>query len=150
AKIADELCFIKSMHTEAINHDPAVTFFQTGAQIAGRPSIGAWASYGLGSENKDLRAFVVMLSVGAPIGAQPLAHRLCGSGFLPTRYQAVKFRSGSEAVLYLSDPAFFSPDSRRRFLDHLSTLNPFFLNETATTEIYTRIAQYELAYRMQT
>src|SRR6476660_3489985 len=105
AKATDDLCFIKSMYTEAINHDPAVTFFQTGFQIAGRPSIGAWLSYGLGSANEDLPAFVVMISQGSGNpNDQPLADRHWGSGFLPTRYQGVKFRPGGDPVLYLSDP----------------------------------------------
>ena len=106
AKVADELCFIKTMHTEAINHDPAVTFFQTGAQLAGRPSIGAWVSYGLGSENQDLPAFVVMISRGSGNpNDQPLYDRLWGSGFLPTTYQGIKFRSVGDPVLYLNNPA---------------------------------------------
>ena len=152
ARIADELCFIRSMHTEAINHDPAVTFFQTGAQLAGRPSIGAWLAYGLGSENQDLPAFVVMVSKGSgqPEGGQPLAERMWGSGFLPTRYQGVKFRSTGDPVLYLSDPPGFSRDARRRFLDDLAKLNQMHLGEFSDPEISTRIAQYEMAYRMQT
>src|SRR5207249_4001217 len=105
AKVVDELCFIKSMHTEAINHDPAITFFQTGSQIAGRPSIGAWLAYGLGSENKDLPAFVVMITQGG--GDQPLYDRLWGSGFLPSKYQGVKFRSVGDPVLFLSNPPGF-------------------------------------------
>src|SRR6266581_3904677 len=117
AKIVDQLCFIKSMHTEAINHDPAVTFFQTGFQLAGRPSIGAWLSYGLGSENKDLPAFVVMVSSG--ISDQPLYDRLWGSGFLPTRYQGVKLRSGGDPVLYLSNPEGIDDGARRRFVEDL-------------------------------
>src|SRR5215471_17796433 len=123
AKVVDDLCFIKSMYTEAINHDPAVTFFQTGFQIAGRPSIGSWIAYGLGSENHDLPAFVVMVSVGTAGGDQPLADRMWGSGFLPTRYQGVKFRSGADPVLYLSNPAGLSATDRRRFLDDLGKLN---------------------------
>ncbi len=151
AKIADQLCFIKSMHTEAINHDPAVTFFQTGAQLAGRPSIGAWLSYGLGSENKDLPAFVVMISQGTGNpNDQPLYDRLWGSGFLPTKYQGVKFRSLGDPVLYLSNPPGFAPDDRRRFIDDLSQLNRLELDEFGDPEIATRIAQYEMAYRMQT
>ncbi|MEX2304402.1 MAG: DUF1501 domain-containing protein [Bryobacterales bacterium] len=151
AKIADELCFVRSMHTEAINHDPAVTFFQTGAQLAGRPSIGSWLAYGLGSENQDLPAFVVMVSKGSgqPEGGQPLAERMWGSGFLPTRYQGVKFRSTGDPVLYLSDPPGFSRDDRRRFLDDLAKLNEMHLGEFSDPEISTRIAQYEMAYRMQ-
>jgi len=151
AKVADQLCFIKSMHTEAINHDPAVTFFQTGAQLAGRPSIGAWLSYGLGSENKDLPAFVVMISQGSGNpNDQPLYDRLWGSGFLPTKYQGVKFRSIGDPVLYLSNPPGFTGDDRRRFIDDLSKLNRVELDEFGDPEISTRIAQYEMAYRMQT
>ena len=151
AKIADQLCFIKSMHTEAINHDPAVTFFQTGAQLAGRPSIGAWLSYGLGSENKDLPAFVVMISQGTGNpNDQPLYDRLWGSGFLPTKYQGVKFRSLGDPVLYLSNPPGFAPEDRRRFIDDLGQLNRMQLDEFGDPEIATRIAQYEMAYRMQT
>ncbi len=104
AKIADQLTFIRSMNTEAINHDPAVTFLQTGSQIAGRPSIGSWLVYGLGAETEDLPAFVVMISPGAGGGGQPLYDRLWGSGFLPTKYQGVKFRSVGDPVLYLSNP----------------------------------------------
>ena len=150
AGVADQLCFIKSMYTEAINHDPAVTFFQTGSQLAGRPSIGAWLAYGLGSESKDLPAFVVMVSAGSGNGDQPLADRIWGSGFLPTKYQGVKFRSGGDPVLYLSNPAGFSQSDRRRFLDDLSKLNQLEIEEFGDPEISTRIAQYEMAYRMQT
>ena len=151
AKIVDRLCFIKSMYTEAINHDPAITFFQTGAQLAGRPSIGAWVSYGLGSENKDLPAFVVMVSQGTGNrGDQPLYDRLWGSGFLPSKYQGVKFRSGADPVLYVSNPPGFGGDDRRRFLDDLTRLNQISLQDFGDPEIVTRIAQYEMAYRMQT
>lgn len=151
AKVVDDLCFIKSMHTEAINHDPAITFFQTGAQLAGRPSIGAWLSYGLGSENKDLPAFVVMVSQGSGNPAdQPLYDRLWSSGFLPSKYQGVKFRSGGDPVLYLSNPPGISSSTRRRFLDDLAQLNQLHLDEFGDPEITTRIAQYEMAYRMQT
>ena len=149
AKIADQLTFIKSMHTEAINHDPAITFFQTGAQLAGRPSIGSWLSYGLGSENRDLPGFVVMVSQGKA-GGQPLYDRLWGSGFLPTRYQGVKFRSIGDPVLYLSNPPGVNRSSRRRFLDDLNRLNRQQLDEFGDPEIATRIEQYEMAYRMQT
>ena len=148
AKIVDQLTFIKSMHTEAINHDPAITFFQTGAQLAGRPSIGSWLSYGLGSENRDLPTFVVMVSQGEITG-QPLYDRLWGSGFLPTRYQGVKFRSIGDPVLYLSNPPGVSRPSRRRFLDDLNHLNRLQLDEFGDPEIATRIEQYEMAYRMQ-
>jgi len=151
SKIADQLCFIKSMHTEAINHDPAVTFFQTGAQLAGRPSIGAWLSYGLGSENKDLPAFVVMISQGTGNpNDQPLYDRLWGSGFLATKYQGVKFRSLGDPVLYLSNPPGFGADDRRRFIDDLGQLNRLELDEFGDPEIATRVTQYEMAYRMQT
>jgi len=151
AQVVDELCFIKSMHTEAINHDPAITFFQTGAQLAGRPSIGSWLSYGLGSENQDLPAFVAMVSQGSGNPAdQPLYDRLWGSGFLPSRYQGVKFRSVGDPVLYLSNPPGLSDGTRRRFLDDLSRLNQLKLQEFGDPEIATRIAQYEMAYRMQT
>ncbi|HYI92582.1 MAG TPA: DUF1501 domain-containing protein [Bryobacteraceae bacterium] len=149
AKVADDLCFIRSMHTEQINHDPGITFFQTGFQLAGRPSIGSWISYGLGSENQDLPAFVVMTSKGGPLGDQPLADRLWSSGFLPTRYQGVKFRGGGDPVLYLSNPEGFGRDARRRFLNDLNDLNQAHLEQTGDPEISTRIAQYEMAFRMQ-
>ena len=151
ARVADKLCFIKSLYTEAINHDPAVTFFQTGAQLAGRPSIGSWLSYGLGSENADLPAFVSMISQGSGNpNDQPLYDRLWGSGFLPTQYQGVKFRAGGEPVLFLSNPKGLPAEARRRTLDHLAQLNELRLAESGDPEIATRIAQYELAYRMQT
>lgn len=150
AKVADDLCFIKSIYTEAINHDPAITFFQTGNQLAGRPSIGTWLSYGLGSENQDLPAFVAMVSQGSGNPAdQPLYDRLWGSGFLPTKYQGVKFRSVGDPVLYLSNPPGLGKDTRRRFLDGLARLNQLKLEENGDPEIATRIAQYEMAYRMQ-
>jgi hypothetical protein len=149
ARIVDELCIVKSMHTEAINHDPAVTFCQTGAQLAGRPSIGSWLAYGLGSENQNLPAFVVMISLGSAGADQPLYSRLWGSGFLPTRYQGVKFQSGRDPVLYLSNPAGFDAADRRRFLDDLAKLNQRRLEEAGDPEIATRIAQYEMAFRMQ-
>ena len=148
AKVIDDLCIIKSMHTEAINHDPAITFIQTGAQIAGRPSIGAWLAYGLGSESRDLPAFVVMVTQGG--GGQPLYDRLWGSGFLPTQYQGVKFRSVGDPVLYLSNPKGFSAENRRAYLDALAELNQIKLEEFGDPEISTRIAQYEMAFRMQT
>jgi hypothetical protein len=150
AKAADHLTFIKSVHTEAINHDPAVTFIQTGSQIAGRPSIGAWLSYGIGCETEDLPAFVVMISPGKGTGGQPLYDRLWGSGFLPSRYQGVKFRSVGDPVLYLSDPEGFSSTDRRRFLDALEKLNQMNLDTFGDPEISTRITQYEMAFRMQT
>ncbi len=150
AQIADELCFIKSMHTEAINHDPAITFFQSGAQLAGRPSMGAWLAYGLGSASRDLPAFVVLVSQGTGNPAdQPLYDRLWGSGFLPSQYQGVKFRSTGDPVLFLSNPEGLGDGTRRRILDDLGRLNSLRLEETGDPEIATRIAQYELAYRMQ-
>ncbi len=149
ARIADQLTFVKSMHTEAINHDPAVTFLQTGSQIAGRPSIGAWLSYGLGAETADLPAFVVMISPGQGGGGQPLYDRLWGSGFLPTRFQGVKFRSVGDPVLYLSNPPGFSRELRREYLDALGELNRITAAEFGDPETNTRIAQYEMAFRMQ-
>ncbi len=150
AKIADKLCFVKSMHTEAINHDPAVTFFQTGFQLAGRPSIGSWLSYGLGTENKDLPAFVVMISQGTGnVSDQPLYDRLWGSGFLPTKYQGVKFRSTGDPVLYLKNPEGVSADTRRGYLDDLAAMNQLKLEQAGDPEIATRMAQYEMAFKMQ-
>ena len=151
AGIADKLCFVKSMHTEAINHDPAITFFQTGSQIAGRPSVGAWLSYGLGKENEDLPAFVAMTSTGTGRpGGQPLYDRLWGSGFLPTTHQGVKLRGVGDPVLYLNDPAGIDRKLRRRMLDDIAAINQQKLSDFGDPEIATRIAQYELAYRMQT
>lgn len=151
ARAADDLCFVKSLYTEAINHDPAVTFITTGAQLAGRPSLGAWVSYGLGSENHDLPTFVAMISrgTGRP-NDQPLYDRLWGSGFLPSQYQGVKFRSFGDPVLYLSNPPGIDQVARREMLDELSQLNQLRSSEVGDPEIATRIAQYELAYRMQT
>ena len=147
ANVADDLCFIKSMHTEAINHDPAITFIQTGAQLAGRPSLGAWLSYGLGSENDNLPSFVAMVSGS---GGQPLYDRLWGSGFLPTKYAGVKFRSTGDPVLFLSNPPGISSRVRRRFLTDLAKLNRLKLQESGDPEVATRIAQYEMAAKMQT
>ncbi len=136
------------MQTEAINHDPAITFVQTGSQLAGRPSMGAWVAYGLGSMNQDLPAFVVLLSRGRT--DQPLYDRLWGCGFLPTRYQGVKLRGGKEPVLYLANPAGCSNATRRQMLDELGALEPgLHHEETGDPEILTRVSQYELAYRMQ-
>ena len=150
AKVVDRLTFIKSCHTEAINHDPAVTFFQTGSQIAGRPSMGSWVSYGLGAETQDLPAFVVMISPGQGGGGQPLYDRLWGSGFLPTRYQGVKFRSVGDPVLYLSNPEGFPAENRSVYLDALKAVNEQKLADYGDPETATRIAQYEMAFRMQT
>ncbi|MDA7537105.1 DUF1501 domain-containing protein [Akkermansiaceae bacterium] len=151
SSIADEMCLIRSMSTEAINHDPAITFFQTGAQIPGRPSIGSWMSYGLGSNNKDLPSFVAMVSrgTGRP-NCQPLYDRLWSSGFLPTQHAGVKFMSTGDPVLYLSNPEGMSAKARRKMLDYLAELNEQKLDEFADPEIATRIKSYELAYRMQT
>jgi hypothetical protein len=150
AGAADQLCMVRSLQTEAINHDPAVTFFQTGFQIAGRPSIGAWVAYGLGSENDNLPAFVVMVSQGSVAGTQALADRQWGSGFLPTTYQGVKFRSGADPVLYLSNPPGYPEPARRHFLDDLAKLNHMEAERYQDPEIATRIAQYELSFKMQT
>lgn len=151
AKIVDELCIVKSMYTEAINHDPAITFFQTGSQQAGRPSMGSWLSYGLGSENEDLPGFCVLLSrgTGRPFG-QPLYSKLWGNGFLHSLHQGVQFRSGKDPVLYLNDPAGMDRQSRRHMLDQVAALNEKQLQEFGDPEISTRISQYEMAYRMQT
>ncbi|MBX2843165.1 MAG: DUF1501 domain-containing protein [Flammeovirgaceae bacterium] len=146
--ISDELCFIKTMHTEAINHDPAITFFQTGSQQAGRPCIGSWLSYGLGSDNENLPSFCVLLS--RKINGQPLYSRLWGNGFLPSLHQGVQFRSGVDPVLYLNDPEGMSKTSRRRMLDYLKELHHLQYEKIMDPEINTRIAQYEMAYRMQT
>jgi hypothetical protein len=151
ARVADELCVVKSLYTEAINHDPAITFIQTGSQVAGRPCFGSWVSYGLGSENQDLPAFVVMISRGTGRRVdQPLYDRLWGSGFLPTRYQGVKFRSEGDPVLFLSNPPGVDEKVRRSMLDDIRKLNETNLTEFGDPEIATRIAQYEMAYRMQT
>ncbi len=146
AAIADELCFVKSMHTEAINHDPAITFLQSGSQLAGRPSMGAWVSYGLGRQNEDLPSFVAMTSGE---GDQPLYDRLWGAGFLPSEYQAVKLRRVGDPVLYLSDPPGLDRPSRRRMLDDLAELNDLRYRQQGDPEIRARIAQYEMAFRMQ-
>jgi hypothetical protein len=149
SRVVDDICVIKSMHTEAINHDPAITFFQSGHQQPGRPSIGAWLSYGLGSETQDLPSFVVLLSNNTFHQAQPLYDRLWGSGFLPSKFQGVKFRSQGDPVLYLNDPTNGTAASRRSLLDRLARLNRIRLAEVGDPEITSRIAQYEMAYRMQ-
>jgi hypothetical protein len=150
SKIVDDIAIIKSMHTEAINHDPAITFIHSGSQQPGRPSLGSWVSYGLGSENQNLPAFVVLLSLSnTPINDQPLFSRLWGSGFLPSSYQGVRFRSGANAVLHLSDPPGISRENRRVLLDALQQLNEQRLKDYGDPEIETRIAQFEMAYRMQ-
>ena len=148
AKIADDLCFVRSMFTEAINHGPGVTFMQTGTQIAGRPSIGAWLSYGLGQENANLPSFVVMITKGK--GGQPLGAHLWGGGFLPTRHQGVQFRAAKDPVLYLGNPDGISADSRRLMLDRLRELHEHQFAGTPDAEIQGRVDNYEMAFRMQT
>jgi hypothetical protein len=150
ASLADNWCQIRSMHTEAINHDPAITFCQTGSQLAGRPSIGSWISYGLGSQNKDLPAYVVLTSFGTGRpDDQPLYDRLWGAGFLPSQHQGVKFRNKGDAVLYLSNPQGMDSQRRRRTLDRLDQLNRQHFDQLGDPEIQTRISQYEMAFRMQ-
>ncbi|MGD1889023.1 MAG: DUF1501 domain-containing protein [Cyclobacteriaceae bacterium] len=148
AKMVDELCFIKSLHTDAINHDPAITFFQTGSQQAGRPSIGAWLSYGLGSDNENLPSFIVLVSKNA--GGQPLYARLWGNAFLPSKHQGVQFRSGKDPVLFLNDPNGYHRQDRAQMLDYLQQLNQLQYEAHGDSEVLNRIAQYEMAFRMQT
>ena len=150
SKVVDDLCIVRSMHTEAINHDPAITFMQTGSQQPGRPSMGSWLSYGLGSEAEDLPAFVVMISHGTGNDAnQGLLDRLWGSGFLPSSHQGVKFRSASDPVLYLNDPSGIDRSLRRTMLDGLAKLNDLQQKQDGDPEIATRMQQYEMAFRMQ-
>src|SRR5438094_1845516 len=150
-KIVDDITIIKSVYSEAINHDPAITFLQTGFQQPGRPSMGAWTTYGLGSENQNLPAFVVLISQANALNPdQPLFSRLWGSGFLPSRYQGVKFRASGDPVLYLSNPPGVPDATRRRMLDGIAKLNRLLAEKYADPEIDTRVAQYEMAYRMQT
>lgn len=149
-RVVDDICIVNSLHTEAINHDPAITYIQTGSQQPGRPSLGAWLSYGLGSEAQDLPAFVVMISHGSGTDAnQGLLDRLWGAGFLPSNHQGVKLRSGTDPVLYLTDPQGIDRVQRRRMLDSLAELNQIQWQQSGDPEIQTRIAQYELAFRMQ-
>ncbi len=147
AKVVDQLCVLRSMHTEAINHDPAITFFQTGSQIAGRPSIGSWLSYGLGSANKNLPDFCVLLTKNK--GGQPLYARLWGSGFLASGHQGVEFRAGRDPVLYLNNPAGISATARRKMLDRLGQLHQLEYQRSLDPSVEARIAQYEMAFRMQ-
>jgi uncharacterized protein (DUF1501 family) len=150
AGMVDHLAIVKSLNTEAINHDPAITFLQTGSQQPGRPSLGAWLSYGLGSENENLPTFVVMISQGSGNKTdQPIFSRLWGSGFLPSEHQGVRFRAGADPVLYLSDPPGIDRDTRKRMLGGVEELNQLALEQTKDPEIATRIAQYEMAFRMQ-
>jgi hypothetical protein len=149
AQVVDELCLIRSMYTEQINHDPAITFFQTGHQLPGRPSIGSWLSYGLGSENKNLPAFIVLISKNASKD-QPLYARLWGNGFLPSEHQGVQFRSGKDPVLFLKDPEGYDGADRKEMLGYLQQLNEVQNEAWSDPEVNARIAQYEMAYRMQT
>jgi hypothetical protein len=151
AKIVDDITIVKTMNTEAINHDPAITFIQSGSQQPGRPSMGAWVSYGLGSENRNLPAFVVMLSQAQALNPdQPLFSRLWGAGFLPSNHQGVRLRAGSSPVLYLNNPEGIDPETRRDMLDAAGKLDRMRFDEFGDPEIETRITQYEMAYRMQT
>ncbi|MCC5936623.1 MAG: DUF1501 domain-containing protein [Lunatimonas sp.] len=149
SKIVDDLCFVRSMHTEAINHDPALTFFQTGAQQGNRPSMGAWLSYGLGSENKNLPAFTVLLSRGIGNG-QGVYSKLWTNGFLDSVHQGVQFSSGEDPVLYLKDPKGMSREERRAMLDNLAEMNHLAYDKFGDPEITAKVKQYEMAYRMQT
>jgi hypothetical protein len=151
SEIADDITMIRTVNTDAINHDPAITFIQTGSQQPGRPSIGSWVSYGLGSENANLPAFVVLISQASGLNIdQPLFSRLWSSGFLPSNHQGVKFRSAGDPVLFLSDPAGIDKSTRRNILDSVARLNHMEAETYGDPEIETRIAQYEMAYRMQT
>jgi len=148
--LADEWTMIRSLHTEAINHDPAITFMQTGSQLAGRPSIGSWMAYGLGSANADLPAYVVLTSFGSGRrDDQPLYDRLWSAGFLPAKHQGVKFRNSGDPVLYLSNPSGMDRAMRRETLDDLAAINQHHHEALGDPEIRTRIAQYEMAFRMQ-
>lgn len=149
-KVADDIAVIRSMHTEAINHDPGITFINTGSQFPGNPSMGSWVSYGLGSMNENLPSYVVLVSQGTGKNpGQPIFSRLWGSGFLPSNHQGVQFRSGADPVLYLNDPAGMARSDRRAMLDDLSALNHIRHESMADPEILTRISQYEMAFRMQ-
>jgi hypothetical protein len=148
AGVIDELCLVRSLYTEAINHDPAITFFQTGSPIAGRPSMGAWLSYGLGSLNRNLPTFCVLISRKRP--DQPLYSRLWGNGFLPSVHQGVEFRAGGDPVLYLENPPGVSSVGRRKMLDRLRELHQAEYDRALDPSIQARIEQYEMAYRMQT
>ena len=148
SKVADDLCIIKSMYTEAINHDPASTFLQTGSQLPGRPSIGSWLSYGLGSDNDNLPSFVVLVTKDKR--GQPLYGRLWGNGFLPSEFQGVQFRAGKDAVLYLNNPSGIAKADRRRQLDLLGQLQQKQFDDLGDPEIMARLSQYEMAFRMQT
>lgn len=148
ASVVDELCIVKSMFTEHINHDPAITFFQTGHQLPGRPSMGSWVSYGLGSDNDNLPTFIVLVTKNG--GGQPLYSRLWGNGFLPTKHQGVQFRSGKDPVLYLNNPEGYDGTDRREMLDYLNKLNAMQSEMYGDVEINNKISQYEMAFKMQT
>lgn len=150
AEIVDQMCFIKSMHTTQVNHAPAITFFLTGAEMAGRPSMGAWLTYGLGSETQELPSFVVMTSRDKEASCGQIFYDFYwGSGFLPSKYQGVKFRGSGDPVLYLSNPNGISREMRRGLLDDLAQLNGIAAEQTGDPEIATRVSQYEMAYKMQ-
>jgi hypothetical protein len=150
-KIADDICLINSVNTEAINHDPAITFLQTGSQQPGRPSMGAWVNYGLGAENENLPSFVVLISVpSAATPDQGLLSRLWGSGFLPSRFQGAQLRGGLDPVLFLHNPPGLDRTGRRQWLDALDAMNEQTLRDSHDPEIEARLAQYEMAFRMQT
>jgi hypothetical protein len=149
AQVIDELCIIKSIHSEAINHDPAITFFQTGNQLPGRPSIGSWISYGLGTDNNNLPTFIVLVSKDA-VKDQPLYSRLWGNGFLPSEYQGVQFRAGKDPVLFLNNPEGYDGADRKEMLNYLTDLNRLQNSAYSDPEVEARIAQYEMAFRMQT
>lgn len=149
AAVVDELCIVKSLHSEAINHDPAITFFQTGNQLPGRPSIGSWISYGLGSDNNNLPTFIVLVSKNGQKD-QPLYARLWGNGFLPSKHQGVQFRAGKDPVLFLNNPEGYDGADRKEMLEYLGKLNQLQNSAYADPEVDARIAQYEMAYRMQT
>ena len=148
SKIVDDLCFIKSMHTSEINHDPAVTFLQSGSNLPGRPSIGSWVSYGLGTDNKNLPEFVVLVTKNK--SGQPLYARSWGNGFLPSKHQGVQFRSGKDAVLYLENPPGVNHESRKEQLEYLKKLEDINYRDIGDPEILSKISQYEMAFRMQT
>jgi hypothetical protein len=150
AAIADEIALVKSVHTEAINHDPGITFINTGSQIPGLPSLGAWTSYGLGSPNQNMPGYIVLISQGSGKNpGQPIFSRLWGSGFIPSNHQGVQLRGGGAPILYLNDPAGIDRKSRRAMLDDIASLNAIRLRETGDPEIATRSFQYDMAYRMQ-
>ena len=150
SKIVDDMCIVKSMYTDAINHDPAITFIQTGSQFPGRPSMGSWVSYGLGSVNENLPAFCVLLSQGLGGGGQPLYNRLWGNGFLPSHHQGVQFRQGKDAILYLGNPEGISKEARKNQIESIKSIQQLNLKQEQDPLIASKIQQYEMAFRMQT